>query len=523
MSKLIVWAAAVFLVVGISPSASATRLYAQDRPSFQSSPVPPGLVAPGELPLFYRPIPIEPLQRLRPRILLDLIIVQGVGPEYVDADLGDTAALASKYQIELPTPARTVVAVPELRVFDVSSPTAEGLLALKDLLITYTGDGRIPVIYVKELRDNGAQERGASFKLDDDPVILMAELHAKDTLMHEIGHTVGLPDDYLNPWSLMADGRIRVLPNTLEDLMGAKFDRLTVVEKDVFRTSPLLQQLDTPEWETVSPEDLEEAWILPRQFPPQLGPEQLINNPLAPAFRIQGINETMLANPEPGTLPLSVFAVILILCATSKKHRGWWTKMFRFLGYGTICGLFLSCVPLLYSQEKIQLPVITDLEVEGPAMPPVVDTVISLDGRFRFVVEATDNRWSEHKCKGLLFGPSGDSQELFWSKVLPHQFRPRFVGVSNKGYTITFDEWELMKSRYAITVWNPSGVVVKNYSFDDLVSRFNLNEKTVFQHSTEGLWMSSRPTVREDGNSMSVGVAGRTLHVKFEDGSLELK
>src|SRR5438067_1814254 len=93
--------------------------------------------------------------------------------------------------------------------------------------------------------------------------------------------------------------------------------------------------------------------------------------------------------------------------------------------------------------------------------PPLTETYFSPNRLFRLVIEAKD-RWRTPVSTATLYRTS--SKEAVWSCDLPNFRRPRFVAVSNAGYTTTLDDWENTRTPNAAVVYDPTGRAVATHS-----------------------------------------------------------
>ncbi len=157
---------------------------------------------------------------------------------------------------------------------------------------------------------------------------------------------------------------------------------------------------------------------------------------------------------------------------------------------------------------------------DGLTYPPRRQTFTA--GSYQFVVTATD-QWQTPTATGTLY--EGDRR--LWQRNLPHEYGPRFVLVSVAGQVLLIDESINVASPYALTLLDPSGNVMAQYSFDDIKRMLGVSSAELTRQATSGWWISAPPTLSHAADRTGVialiPTGGTTLEVNLATGELNCR
>lgn len=152
-------------------------------------------------------------------------------------------------------------------------------------------------------------------------------------------------------------------------------------------------------------------------------------------------------------------------------------------------------------------------------LPPDRREFSSPSGKYVLTLTSADH-WKSRLAQAQLQSVSAEEIKSLWHKTLPQERGPRRALVLDTGAVVLMDEWINVASRYAVMLLSPNGDTLVVHGFDDLVRVLGVSRRTVADHGRMGLWMSSTPTLSEDGNAVIFQSAGRKLLLRLEDGLL---
>ncbi|MFB2893355.1 hypothetical protein ACE1CI_10620 [Aerosakkonemataceae cyanobacterium BLCC-F50] len=177
-----------------------------------------------------------------------------------------------------------------------------------------------------------------------------------------------------------------------------------------------------------------------------------------------------------------------------------------------------SAIPEVPSfQEPLSFSQIVD--TDSIALPPAQEAFYSTDRNYVFVLSTPDN-WKSKQAEGQLFQVNANRRKLLWTRRLPHEYRPRYVLVGNRGQVLLFDEWINVKSRYAVMELNRENRLVFEYDFDAIQKVLGVPEARIVEMARYGWWIGSRPTLDTSGETARVEVAGKILTINLNSGHL---
>lgn len=165
-------------------------------------------------------------------------------------------------------------------------------------------------------------------------------------------------------------------------------------------------------------------------------------------------------------------------------------------------------------------PAMQTASADGLTYPPRRQTFTA--GSYQFVVTATD-QWQTPTATGTLY--EGDRR--LWQRNLPHEYGPRFVLVSSAGQVLLVDESINVASPYALTLLDPAGNVMAQYSFDDIKRMLGVSSAELTRQATSGWWISAPPTLSDaadrTGAIALIPTGGTTLEVNLATGELNCR
>lgn len=182
---------------------------------------------------------------------------------------------------------------------------------------------------------------------------------------------------------------------------------------------------------------------------------------------------------------------------------------------GTLALLLLGMVSL--AGEETSLGVGED----AIAPPPQHQTILSPEKTHILVLQAAED-WSLKQLTATLYEVNDTACQPLWSQVLPQEYGPRFVLVTNQGHTVLLDEWINVASNYAVMVLNAAGQTVAQHGFDAVAQVLQVPRSDIVERARHGWWITREPTLSRDGQTVEVGAAGKRLHITVSNGQLLL-
>jgi hypothetical protein len=162
------------------------------------------------------------------------------------------------------------------------------------------------------------------------------------------------------------------------------------------------------------------------------------------------------------------------------------------------------------------------MAIDRIPLPPVREEYFSPSGSYMFVVSTADD-WKSMQSSGDLFSIDGGTRKLLWSRVLPQNYRPRFVLVGNQGEVLLLDEWMNVKSPYAVVVLDNKNHVIAQYDFDAIQKILDIPEAKIVRMAKHGWWITSPPKLNASEGIALIEAAGKIVTVRLHDGRLSLK
>ena len=148
-------------------------------------------------------------------------------------------------------------------------------------------------------------------------------------------------------------------------------------------------------------------------------------------------------------------------------------------------------------------------------LPPTWRTFVSPDGKYVFEVFTVDS-WKSQTPNGR-FAELGSGQEnVVWTGGLPHEYGPRYVIVGNNAKVLLIDEWINVKSRYALTIFDPYSVSIRHYDFDYLQDILKVPVARIVEQANSGWWVTAPPQTGPRGVIVQIETAGKILEVNLE-------
>lgn len=154
-------------------------------------------------------------------------------------------------------------------------------------------------------------------------------------------------------------------------------------------------------------------------------------------------------------------------------------------------------------------------------LPPVHREFGSADGRYRLVIESTD-QWKTPRPQARLLQTDAGQTRVRWTLALNHHHGPRRAAVSNDGQVLLVDEWINIASRWALMLINVDGQVVATHDYKAVEAAMRASPAEMTRHARSGVWLGDGPILSVDGKSARLEAAGRGLSINLVDGSLSL-
>lgn len=177
------------------------------------------------------------------------------------------------------------------------------------------------------------------------------------------------------------------------------------------------------------------------------------------------------------------------------------------------------------SLDEISLDGMTNNEMSAATTtdrlrhPPPVQTFSA--GAYRLVVTAADD-WETPNAVAEFY----DGDTLRWQTPLSQQYGPRFALVTAGGETagtvLMVDEFINVASESAIALFNPQGILIAQYSFNDIQQFLNIPPAQIANKATSGWWVSAPPTLSQDEDSAYILTGGTRLGIDLMTGELNL-
>lgn len=139
------------------------------------------------------------------------------------------------------------------------------------------------------------------------------------------------------------------------------------------------------------------------------------------------------------------------------------------------------------------------------------------NGDFQLVITAVDG-WETPGAIASLY--KGD--RLLWEQPLTHEYGPRFAVVGQQGQVLLLDEYINVASSRAITILNPDGNKIAQYSFEDISGQLAVPAATLTRHAASGWWITAVPSVPPEATTPEVFIptGGTTLSVNLSTGEI---
>ncbi len=154
-------------------------------------------------------------------------------------------------------------------------------------------------------------------------------------------------------------------------------------------------------------------------------------------------------------------------------------------------------------------------------LPPTREELFSPSKNYVFVLSTPDN-WKSKKAVGELFQVTTNTRKRLWTRLLPHEYRPRYVLVGSEGQVLLLDEWINVKSRYAVMLLSRENHLVAQHDFDAVRNLLDVPVAKVVRMAKYGWWIASPPTLDTSGEIVRVEAAGKVLIIHLCNGYLSL-
>jgi hypothetical protein len=155
------------------------------------------------------------------------------------------------------------------------------------------------------------------------------------------------------------------------------------------------------------------------------------------------------------------------------------------------------------------------------AVPPTREEFSSPAGNYVLVLSTRDN-WQSQRSLAELWHSAPATRQRLWMRLLPHEFRPRYVVVGPNGEVLLLDEWINVRSRYAVMLLDAQNHVLAQYGFDSIQRILGVPAAEIVAKARHGWWITSPPAVEGGGDRARVETAGRQLFIRLRDGHLSV-
>ena len=155
--------------------------------------------------------------------------------------------------------------------------------------------------------------------------------------------------------------------------------------------------------------------------------------------------------------------------------------------------------------------------------PPPTREVVSPNGQFSFVISSPAVGKTKDLSTGQLFRGTSRARKLVWEKKLPQEQGPRYALVGNQGEVALFDEWNNVKSRYAVVLINVHRNFERSHDFDAVATVLGEPVARIVEQARVGWWLQGPPTVDDSGASAYAMAAGKCLAIDLNTGNMTLR
>jgi hypothetical protein len=134
----------------------------------------------------------------------------------------------------------------------------------------------------------------------------------------------------------------------------------------------------------------------------------------------------------------------------------------------------------------------------------------------------TEDGWASKRAQGELYELSARGRRLLWRQLLPQEFGPRYLVVSDEGHILMLDEWINVKSQYAVILMGKDGAMIARKRFEDVKDVLRADEAVLVKHGSRGSWWISADPILDAGrNIVSVPAGNGALVIDLTSGALD--
>jgi hypothetical protein len=162
------------------------------------------------------------------------------------------------------------------------------------------------------------------------------------------------------------------------------------------------------------------------------------------------------------------------------------------------------------------------MAIDRIQLPPLEEEFSSPTGTYKFKISTLDE-WKSMRSTGELFKKDVRTYNLLWSRILPHNYRPRFVIVGEKGEVLLLDEWINVKSPFAVMLLDKKNQVVTQYDFNAIQKLLGIPGSELVKAARYGAWMMEPPKLNTDNTRVIVKTGHKELSIRLKDGDIILK
>jgi hypothetical protein len=163
------------------------------------------------------------------------------------------------------------------------------------------------------------------------------------------------------------------------------------------------------------------------------------------------------------------------------------------------------------------------VEEDFVPFPPPTREVVSPNGHFTFVISSPAAWKTKEPSTGQLFRVTSKARKLVWEKKLPQEQGPRYALAGNQGEVVLFDEWNNVKSRYAVVLINFRRNFERSYDFDAVATVLGEPVAKIVEQARAGWWLQGPPTLDDKGTTAYAMAAGKCLAIDLKTGSMTVR
>lgn len=159
--------------------------------------------------------------------------------------------------------------------------------------------------------------------------------------------------------------------------------------------------------------------------------------------------------------------------------------------------------------------------IDSIILPSTERRFVSPNAKYVFEVFTVDS-WKSQTPSGRFIELGCGQEKVVWTGGLPHEYGPRFVIVGNNAKVLLVDEWINVKSRYALTIFDPYSVSMRHYHFDHLQKILKVPVARIVEQAKTGWWVTKPPRAGPCGVIVRIETAGKILEVNLKTSDIDV-